>query len=206
VNEWFRIHGKSDGTCPVCGERVMIRGASAPNTETHFSHYPRSTCPTVLRKRDPFALLHDVHEDAAAAETLVRLARYHVRDLYMSCQGLVKGLSADEFALLLRTATARRVWYLKGLTYPLVPYVLVSLHDVFEPNSKGRSAPFFLVFPASLRRMDELWNARGVGAAHMWRVYPQTGDVEVIPISVDTPPGEFPYVATARTCLPEVGQ
>lgn len=183
----------------------MIRGASAPNTETHFSHYPRSTCPTVLRKRDPFAVLHDVPEDAAAAETLVRQARYYVRDLYISCQGLAPGLSTDEFALLLRTATSRRVWHLKGLTYPLLPYVLVSLHDVFEPNVKGRNAPFFLVFPASLRRVDELWNATGAGPGHMWRVYPQTGDVEVVPISVDTPPGELRYVASARACLPEVG-
>jgi hypothetical protein len=39
----------------------------------------------------------------------------------------------------------------------------------------------------------------------MWRVYPQTGDVEAVPISVDIPPGELPHVRNA-CAFSEVGQ
>ncbi len=203
VNEWIATHGKVDGICPACGESVLIRGASAPNTDTHFSHYPNAACPTVTGKRDPFRALNDIPHDRSAAVDLVRRARYHMRDLFLSCQGLVTGLTVPEFESLLEIATTRNVWYLKGLNFPLLPFVLVSLHEQFEPN-QTRAERMFLVFPSSLRRVDQLWNAAGTGTNIMWRVYPATGNVEVVPVTVNVPPGEWDYVRRARLKLPNV--
>lgn len=203
VNEWLRAHSQNvDAVCPVCEAPVHVRAASSPSTTTHFSHYPNADCPTMEERRDPYRLLVNVPTDPVAGARLLEEVRFHMRELFLSCQALVEGFDFHEFRELLETATARDVWHYQGLTYGMLPFVLVTLRSVFEPTSTVRTDRFYFAFPATIRRQDDLWNLPAHQTRVLWRISAGTGDVRRIEVRTGAPLGEKTWVEALRRALP----
>lgn len=203
VNEWLVTYGAHvRGVCPVCEQPARVRAQSSARTATHFSHFTEANCPTTHERHDPYRLLAGMPVDKAGAVSLRAEARFHVRELFLSCQYLATGLTPAEFRSLLREATVRRVWEYRGLSYAVLPYVLVTLTREFATIPERRTDRMYFAFPAGARRLDDLWNSPHRIQRVLWRITPRVGEVTRFPLELGHPPGEPGWASSLRDAIP----
>lgn len=157
--DWFIEHRLQEGECAVCNEMMKIRADHTPGTSSHFYHKDKSLCPTVKKNRVRYQDLGASEYDDAQAEVLRDEVRRNLYEICVTFQSLTEGGRIHEFKDALKEADDLNIWRYKGLTLPVVPYILVTFVDFFlSSGSIFRNRDFFFILPPAVRTMDQLWN------------------------------------------------
>lgn len=192
--DWFHLKRKKIGLCPVCDSEMELRAESSITTAVHFWHGMGATCPSIKKNRKTYEDLPPSAIDKQAGERLRAEVREHIYTIYQACSAIVDGLKYAEFRDLIIKAGEKGVWDYKGFELNYAPYVLVTFHDMFyAKGSKLRDDKYYIVLEPSIRCLDDLWNKPQTIKQAVWKVSPEKGVVEALPIKpeLDPVPGWF---------------
>ncbi len=192
--DWFHLNRKKIGLCPVCDSEMELRAESSITTAVHFWHGMGATCPSIKKNRKKYEDLPPSAIDKQAGEMLRAEVREHIYTIYQACSAIVDGLKYAEFRDLIIKAGEKGVWDYKGFELNYVPYVLVTFHDIFyAKGSKLRDEKYYIVLEPSIRCLDDLWNKPQTIKQAVWKVSPEKGVIEALPIKpeLDPVPGWF---------------
>jgi len=192
--DWFHLNRKKIGLCPVCDSEMELRAESSITTAVHFWHGMGATCPSIKKNRKQYEDLPPSAIDKQAGEMLRAEVREHIYTIYQACSAIVDGLKYAEFRDLIIKADEKGVWDYKGFELNYVPYVLVTFHDIFyAKGSKLRDDKYYIVLEPSIWCLDDLWNKPQTIKQAVWKVSPEKGVIEALPIKpeLDPVPGWF---------------
>lgn len=192
--DWFHLNRKKIGLCPVCGSEMELRAESSITTAVHFWHGMGATCPSIKKNRKKYEDLPPSVIDKQAGKMLRAEVREHIYTIYQACSAIVDGLKYAEFRDLIIKAGEKGIWDYKGFKLNYVPYVLVTFHDIFyAKGSKLRDDKYYIVLEPSIRCLDDLWNEPQTIKQAVWKVSPEKGVIEALPIKpeLDPVPGWF---------------
>jgi hypothetical protein len=192
--DWFHLNRKATGLCPVCECEMELRAASSILTAVHFWHGLGATCPTIKKNRKAYEDLPASSIDKEAGLKLRAEVKENIYTVYQSCNALVDGLKYAEFCELIIMASKKGIWDYAGLRLNYVPYLLVTFHDMFyAKNSKLRDDKYYVILEPSIRCLDDLWNKPQSIKQAIWKVSPDKGVIETLPIkpTLDPEPDWF---------------
>lgn len=145
--------------CPICEERVFVRGASSPSSPSCFFHQKKDVnvdslddCSLAERGDKRLYYLSSDDIDLTQADSLYqkfdcaqnRRATYNFME---NCCGS-KGFDKEAFLRCLARANTKKIWAYKGLKLWMVPYVLLTLENF--TNEKKKYSFHFVVQKPSL--------------------------------------------------------
>lgn len=161
--KWFVEHNIRAGICSVCGDAIVVKADKTAKTRAHFAHERDSPCPTVTGNRIRYENLGASQYDDEQARHLRNAVSRDIYEIYLNFQVITKDGTYQEFKNALIKADELRVWRYAGLTLPFVPYILVTLVDIFEKAAnKYRKGEFFFILPSEVNAYEQLWNRPNV--------------------------------------------
>lgn len=180
---WFQLNRIKTGVCPICDMAMELRAESSISTAVHFWHGIGANCPSIKKNRQKYEDLPPSSVDKNAGVVLRSEVKKHLYTIYQACNALVDGLKYTEFRELIVKASDKGIWDYKGFRLNYVPYVLVTFHDMFySKGSKLRDDKYYIVLEPAIRCLDDLWNKPQSIKQAIWKVSPEKGVIEVLPI------------------------
>lgn len=169
--EFVRFEGanwkerKSYASCKACGEAVYPCLAHDPNPDLspYFRHLHAGDCPLSLPKSSTLDMPRDWDSNAGFRLRAEFCQTENLKQGYAVCHKLCHGrLTSDEFVAFCLEADRRRIWAYKGIPLTHIPYVLVTLKDLWaelaESAKNARRNPLRLVLERPKgTSMDALW-------------------------------------------------
>ena len=195
---WFHLNRKKVGSCLVCDAEMELRAESSITTAVHFWHGLGSTCTSIKKNRKRYEDLPPSSIDKQSGVRLRGEVRENLYAIYQACNIIVDGLKYAEFRELIVKASDKGIWDYKGFQLNYVPYVLVTFHEMFyAKDSKRREDKFYIVLEPAIRCLDDLWNMPKSIKQSIWKVSPDKGVIEAIPIKpiLDPVPDWFKVAA-----------
>jgi hypothetical protein len=199
IDDWVVEHGPSvDGNCRICNTAVFVK-ADKSQKQTHFAHYPKSGCPTVVENHKPYESFRDLPRDHSLSKAAKDWVFENIDGIYQKLKYFVPALSWKEFHGLLEVGNKEDIWSLKDMPHDYIPYVLLACTEKFDANKqfKRPKAKFFVLEPSP--ETGELWNSDGLQKNYIWEVTLPSRIVEHHEIKLDTP--ESWYMKRARDLL-----
>lgn len=170
IDYWLKEHFQDRPYCPICGEVTDIKAKSSVEIKTHFAHPKGSECPSIEENHENYSLRSPVERDSDNAEKLIKWVKVNPYFLYKKCKELLDGfLKYQEFAELLNKADENQVWYYKGLTKEVLPYVLFVNHGTFPKINGCREERVYFIFDKNLYG-DDLFLQKEI--THIWKIRP----------------------------------
>ncbi|MCG9093778.1 hypothetical protein [Laribacter hongkongensis] len=154
--------------CPICVEKMWVRGGSR---QRHFYHIDNHPCPTKKISAAPFLTLRDLGENPAEEEANIAFLRLNWERVYQRIKLEIPFFHLGEFILLLKEAKRIRLFAYRDLEAWTIPYLMMALKD-FTPATGAvvhgevrRELSFRCFFQSRSNLLDELWIRRSVGPA-----------------------------------------
>lgn len=181
--DWFYLRRKRVGLCSVCDEEMELRAESSISTAVHFWHGIGTICPSIKKNRKKYEDLPPSSIDKSAGIRLRSQVKENLYTIYSACSALVDGLKYAEFRELIVKAFDKGIWDYKGLQLNYIPYILVTFHEMFySKGSKLRDDRYYVVLEPAIRCLDDLWNKPTCVKQSIWKVSPDKGVIEELPI------------------------
>lgn len=177
MDDWVVKYGlHTDGYCRICHEPMFIKGQKSQK-QTHFCHYPNSTCPSVVKNHKPYNALLSLPRDPALAISAKQWLKTHAVAVYEKLRTEFTDLALQwkEFHQLIDTANRLDVWSLKGMPHEYIPYVLLMCRDIFEITKFRKRECYFVLEPSPSG--ISYWNESEHYKKFIWRVYPSQKEV-----------------------------
>lgn len=157
--------------CPMCKERLFVRGSSTPNSPSCFFHQKKDVsstslddCPMAERGDKRLRSLIPDEWDFLQAESLYRefdcsKNRKITYNFMEACCGS-KSFDKDVFVRCLNRANKKNIWAYKGIKMWMVPYILLTLENYTHKN--GYSFHFVIHKPSLMWSKPELCSLKKV--------------------------------------------
>lgn len=177
VEQYDKVFGRGElghggrpipAKCPICLEKMWVRGGSRQRHYYHIDNYP---CPTKKISAAPFLSLIDPGENPVEVAAHIQFLRNNWERIYQRIKSDIPFFSFKEFILLLEEARRIRLFAYRGLEVWTIPYLMMALKD-FTPATgavgKGgeqRELSFRFFFQCRSNLLNELWIRGTVGPA-----------------------------------------
>ncbi|MFA9394720.1 MAG: hypothetical protein ACERJ1_08400 [Halodesulfovibrio sp.] len=151
--------------CPMCHEKVFVRGGSSPSSPSCFFHQKKDVsssslddCSLAERGDNRLHSLKPDEWDFGQVDSLYKKFdcienRRSTYNFMEACCGS-NGFDKESFMRCLARANKRNIWAYKGIKLWMVPYILLTLENF--TNKKGYSFHFVIQKPSLLWSKPEL--------------------------------------------------
>lgn len=183
VKEWqIKARGVTP-YCPVCGEVTELKAASSVVMKTHFAHERDSECPLIENNRSRYAILSPAEQDTKNGNEIIYWTKLNIIHLYNKCREILQGkLKYKEFSEMLERASNKNLWFYKGLTKEVLPYVLIVNYGIFTKGKDSRNEDVHFIFDKDLYG-DDLFLHKKI--THIWKIS-SNSDFDEVPIDYNT--------------------
>lgn len=185
VEEWHRSRRDDLAECLVCGGQVKRRPAHGGGT-LHFFHLQGSNCPTIAQAGKRYDPLKNLPRDPSLAPSNRAYFFRHLvgmHDRMRKVLGTIKLLDVLEMC---QDAKKMDVWSLKGMSVEMIPYVLLTCKDKFDPVG-NRLYPLYYVIQSPPAGAS-YWNFPSSKSRHILEVNASNpSDFTVMPMDLSLP-------------------
>ncbi|MFB1100445.1 competence protein CoiA family protein [Terribacillus sp. JSM ZJ617] len=178
ADQWQIYFKHETPYCKICKSELDIRAYASTKTTTHFAHPQNSNCPTLEANSSRYLHLKPISFDYENAKRLKSYIQKYAYETYLFLCELVGGKGAlkySEFTMILKYATQRKIWFYKGLTPELLPYVLlVNYGDLKQQSERnGRDELKYYAFNTEIKEYYDLWIHSGKDTSYIYEITPK---------------------------------
>ncbi|EJW17218.1 hypothetical protein M5X00_07895 [Paenibacillus alvei] len=173
IKDWLINFGPNYmGECMVCGNSLKIRADHTSARTAHFWHNrPHTKCPTIEQNISKYSHLTPTTIDK---ENAIKVKSEFVENyyyIYLKCDQLCDGsLRFAEFRNLVEKANKQKIWYYKDLSIEYIPYILLTLEELFKISTNYKKQAFYFCFEPNMNNFDDLWIRTNL-KKKLWRIH-----------------------------------
>lgn len=173
IEDWLVNHHNQDGCCRICNEPIYVKGDKSQK-QTHFCHYPKSLCPSVLPNHEPYKFFQNFPRDPFLAIDAKRWLKDNMINVYEKIKSQFPSLKFTWSDLIktIEEANKLNIWSLEDMPHDYIPYVLLTCIDKFSVNNYRKQECFFVLEPTPSNNTyyTGYWNQTGLSKKYVWEI------------------------------------